>query len=226
MTLWRAISPNLQTSLFTRTGEKAQTRLKIRNCTHTTTSGEWAAIKGCQAVTAAVSKGNLPKSSDWPQKAMVSSPGLRALHLAHLPRPHSLAQRSACRSTSRPHRSHQPGPPRSASSTKRCPSPLSAKTRGSCGCSKMLLTSRGRCDPGRSRSLGCRPGRTGRACRQSRGVGSGSLRPLLLPPRSSDAPAAGIRAVGMQRRGRAGGGGSVPPRLCRYRGGSGSRSSG
>lgn len=158
---------------------------------------------------------------------MASSPGLTVLHLAHLPRPHSLAQRSACRSTSRPHRSHQPEPPGSASSVKRCPSPLSAKTRGSCGCSKMLLTSRGRCDPGRRRSLCCRPGRTGRACRQSRDVGSGSPRALLLPPRPSNTPDAGIKAVGMQRRGRAGGGGgSVPPRLCRYRGGSGSRSSG
>lgn len=168
----------------------------------------------------------LPKVRAGHKRQWPPLPGSQPFTSRTFPRPHSLAQRSACRSTSRPHRSHQPGPPRSANSAKRCPSPLSAKTRGSCGCSKMLLTSRGRCDPGRRRSLCCRPGRTGRACRQSRGVGSGSPRALLLPPRPSDTPDAEIRAVGIQRRGRAGGGGSVPPRLCRYRGGSGSRSSG
>lgn len=186
-------------------------------------------LKDRRQRTAAVSKGYLPKVRVGQKRQWPPLPGSQLFTprtSPALPCPHSLAQRSACRSTSRPHRSHQPGPPLSASSVKRCPSPLSVRTRGSCGCSKMLRTSRGRWEPGRRRSLCCRPGRTGRAGRQSRGVGSGSPRAALRPLRPSDAPDAGTRVPGMQRHGRAGGGGSVPPRLCRYRGGSGSRRSG
>lgn len=133
---------------------------------------------------------------------------------------HLLAQRSARRHTSRPHRSHQPRPPRSASSTKQWPSPRSAGTRGSCGCSKMLRTSRGRGAPGRRRSLCCRPGRRGRAGREARGWGSGSPRAALRAPRLSCAPGAVERGAGAQRReewpgGGGGGGSSGPLRLCR-----------
>lgn len=131
---------------------------------------------------------------------------------------HSLAQRSACRSTSRPHRSHQPRPLRSASSAKQCPSPRSAGTRGSCGCSKMLRTSRGRGAPGRRRSLCCRPGRRGRAGREARGWDSTSPRAALRAPRPSCASGAVDRGAGAQRREDGpggGGGGSGPLRLGR-----------
>lgn len=133
-------------------------------------------------------------------------------------RSYSLAQRSACCSTSCPHRSHQPRPLRSASSAKQCPSPRSAGTRGSCGCSKMLRTSRGRGAPGRRRSLCCSPGRRGRAGREARGGGSGSPRVALRAPRPSCAPGAVERGAVAQRREDllgGGGGGSGPLRLCR-----------